>query len=488
MISIVCVFNDYRVLKRWLLNSLDAQTTPYVMHLIDNTNGRFKSAAEALNYGGGLATGDYIMFVHQDISLTASDWLETMESVIKTLPALGVAGVAGTAGRGRPIGNVEYCNYTAKVFDRFTEPVRVQTVDECIAIVPRVVFEHHKFNESICQDWHLYVVEYCLRLQLHEFNTYVVPQYVYHRGGPNSNNGLSRGAKYLPDGYYSTLKLVLDEFRANHRTIYTVCGYSTIYTTCGIWNTRIPIKLQRLKVWGRIRQRVREACSLVSKRDRLARVCGVAIRTKLGRLLTPRIVIESNAQDIYDLARVRTHETLRSELWCQDQFERDVLTPTEINEHLMTLRLLTRELNLKRVLELGVCDGKSTIALLHAAQEIGGHVTSMDIEDCPIARKRVWSEKLTHLWEFIVGDDIEVEWNQPIDHLFIDTSHAYDHTVSELRKFAPFVVPGGLITLHDTISFPGVRKAVMEFLEDNPGMRYYPYCHNNGLAIIFKGE
>ena len=34
--------------------------------------------------------------------------------------------------------------------------------------------------------------------------------------------------------------------------------------------------------------------------------------------------------------------------------------------------------------------------------------------------------------------------------LFIDTSHAYEHTLAELRKFVPLVAPGGTVLLHDT--------------------------------------
>ena len=160
---------------------------------------------------------------------------------------------------------------------------------------------------------------------------------------------------------------------------------------------------------------------------------------------------------------------------------------TDINEHLPTLEMLTVQLNLKHVLELGVRDGDSTIALLSAVERIGGEVTSIDIEDCPVARKRVCNAYFDPLWTFIQDDDLMVEWDRPIDHLFIDTTHQYQHTVMELEKFAPFVAPGGLITLHD-FAVPGVAKAVTKFLWKNPDMTLYSYMHNNGLAVIFKGD
>jgi predicted O-methyltransferase YrrM len=37
-----------------------------------------------------------------------------------------------------------------------------------------------------------------------------------------------------------------------------------------------------------------------------------------------------------------------------------------------------------------------------------------------------------------------------IDVLFIDTSHAYWHTLEELRLYVPRVQPGGVVLMHDT--------------------------------------
>ena len=69
MISIVCVFNDKKVLNEYLLESLKNQTAHYELILIDNTKNKFKSASEALNYGAKNANGNYLMFVHQDVYL-----------------------------------------------------------------------------------------------------------------------------------------------------------------------------------------------------------------------------------------------------------------------------------------------------------------------------------------------------------------------------------------------------------------------------------
>ncbi len=70
--------------------------------------------------------------------------------------------------------------------------------------------------------------------------------------------------------------------------------------------------------------------------------------------------------------------------------------------------------------------------------------------------------------------------------MFIDTSHTYDQTLAELRKFEPFVRKGGLITLHDIMSCPPVLDAINDFLTEKDNFRFYKFFHNNGLAILRK--
>ena len=67
MIPIVCVYNKELIFKENLLKGLENQSAKFERIKVDNTNNAFKSAAEALNYGGRQASGKYIMFVHQDI-------------------------------------------------------------------------------------------------------------------------------------------------------------------------------------------------------------------------------------------------------------------------------------------------------------------------------------------------------------------------------------------------------------------------------------
>ncbi len=161
---------------------------------------------------------------------------------------------------------------------------------------------------------------------------------------------------------------------------------------------------------------------------------------------------------------------------------------SDIYQHLTTLYMLTVELNLKTILELGTRDGKSTIALLQAAHQIDGEVYSVDIDPCLEARNVIKKHRLDDRWIFIQQDDLKLEWNRPIDHLFIDTTHEFEQTMKELEKYEPYVKVGGIISLHDIIACPDIIKAVEAYLRNRNDLRLYKYLHNNGLGVIFKGS
>lgn len=162
----------------------------------------------------------------------------------------------------------------------------------------------------------------------------------------------------------------------------------------------------------------------------------------------------------------------------------------DISNHLMVLSLLIREFDLKQIVELGTRDGNSTMALLESARAVGGHVTSVDIEPCLHARRRVENAGLLQTWTFIQANDMELEPPQipaRLDFLFIDTSHLYAPTLAELKKYSAYLQPGAWIALHDYVSFPGVNRAVQDFVLSAGGkFRFYAFMHQNGLALLRK--
>jgi len=127
-------------------------------------------------------------------------------------------------------------------------------------------------------------------------------------------------------------------------------------------------------------------------------------------------------------------------------------------------------LQARTILELGVHRGFSTQTFLVACRRTGGHLYSVDIVDCPFAREAVKTHQLEPFWTFTVQDDVEYAktWNNPIDLLFVDSSHQYDHTLAELRLYSSFLTEKGVILLHDTIGSKSPKYAAEKFMEENP--------------------
>ena len=66
-------------------------------------------------------------------------------------------------------------------------------------------------------------------------------------------------------------------------------------------------------------------------------------------------------------------------------------------------------------------------------------------------------------------------WAQDIDLLYIDGLHDYAHVLADLKAWYVYMVPGGVILLHD-YDQPGVQQAVAEFCQQaivtqEPGIR-----------------
>jgi predicted O-methyltransferase YrrM len=116
----------------------------------------------------------------------------------------------------------------------------------------------------------------------------------------------------------------------------------------------------------------------------------------------------------------------------------------------------------RHMLEIGVWHGGSTRALLLAAAVNGGHVTSIDIDDCegavPAASRVNWT--------FIRGDSRIVlpTIDFPIDLALIDGEHSFDAVSNELKEIDRLMVSRGCIVLDDCwATSQGVLDAFQSF-------------------------
>ena len=154
-------------------------------------------------------------------------------------------------------------------------------------------------------------------------------------------------------------------------------------------------------------------------------------------------------------------------------------------QHIPTIYLLCYLKKPKTVLELGCRTGNTSIPMLMAVKEYGGHVYSVDLETWPELDFINQDKSLKQYWTFIQANDLELEWDKPIDFLHIDTDHTYAQVFEELKKYEPHVSHGGIITFHD-IYIPEVNKAISDYFKNRNDVKKIRYFNNNGLMIIFK--
>ena len=110
-----------------------------------------------------------------------------------------------------------------------TKPVRVQTVDPLLFIVPRWVLQRIEFDEKTCSGWHLYAEDYCLSVYSElGLYTYVIPLKVYHRstGVKPERRNLWNPISFLPypNEFYETLCKLIKQPGKNFKKICTTCG------------------------------------------------------------------------------------------------------------------------------------------------------------------------------------------------------------------------------------------------------------------------
>jgi 2-polyprenyl-3-methyl-5-hydroxy-6-metoxy-1,4-benzoquinol methylase len=263
MISVVCVYNDQAVLEQVLLKSLRTQTAKYELITLDNTNGRFSSAAQALNYGGSQAKGDYIMFAHQDMWLATDTWLEDAERILQSIPDLGIAGVAGQSEEGRNW--QERCRWSI-MFDNppgGRKPVQkaeeVQTLDECLLIVPWIVFSRLKFDEKVFDGWDCYGADYGLCVRQLALKAYVIPGSCSHSCSRASYH------KWELRNLLKYQKRLYRKHKRNYKHIYTWMGEVSWLNLrlCEFMHLLGPVYLRLFPTWGIILKRELSGCDAV---------------------------------------------------------------------------------------------------------------------------------------------------------------------------------------------------------------------------------
>ena len=128
-------------------------------------------------------------------------------------------------------------------------------------------------------------------------------------------------------------------------------------------------------------------------------------------------------------------------------------------------------------LEIGTYCGKSTVHLGSAAREVGADLVTLDhhrgseenqpgwewhdaslvdphtgrLETLPHLRHTLWDAGLDDVVSVVVGTTQQVArwWSTPLTLLFLDGNHTEEVAQHDYAAYAPHLVPGGLLLVHD---------------------------------------
>jgi GT2 family glycosyltransferase len=221
MFTVISVYNNKEIFEKCLLSSLNKQLSEFETIFIDNTHNVYQSAAKAFNEAIEKANGKYIIFAHQDIIIEDPEWMIKVQEVLDSLENIGVVGVAGCKENEKGVyTNIRHGSDKRYAGDyRVNKPIEVQTVDECLFIIPKDVLKKIQFDEATCYNWHFYAADFCLQSALEGYKVYVIPSDIYHLSPGNSLNL----------DYYKTAKRLYKKYKKS---------YKIINTTCSRWETK----------------------------------------------------------------------------------------------------------------------------------------------------------------------------------------------------------------------------------------------------------
>lgn len=114
------------------------------------------------------------------------------------------------------------------------------------------------------------------------------------------------------------------------------------------------------------------------------------------------------------------------------------------------------------IVEIGSYKGRSTCCLAYACVGTKRQVYAIDTfksgdgdfserDSLFEFKKNIEKCGLNEYVTPLVGKSVEVTraWDKPIDLLFIDGSHVYEDVLADFRSLFPWIVPGGIVALHD---------------------------------------
>lgn len=268
-VTIVCCYNDSRQYER-LCASLEKQNIAYDLIGVDNCGQKFTSCSSALNSVLPQIQTEYVIYAHQDVELPETDMLERFLGYLQQIGKSDILGVAGAAetkhilqenaavpvtGIGKKengIGDkdgtcvLSYVRHGESLDGagevKFEGMIACDTIDECFFGGRADAFWEEPFDEKLCDNWHLYAVERCLRARMHGNEVWVCDLPLLHHSGGKINHAYNKNFRQIAARYAKLSKKSSEYIR-------TVCGSARtdwLHRNLFYWKREILFLLHRL--------------------------------------------------------------------------------------------------------------------------------------------------------------------------------------------------------------------------------------------------
>jgi predicted O-methyltransferase YrrM len=151
------------------------------------------------------------------------------------------------------------------------------------------------------------------------------------------------------------------------------------------------------------------------------------------------------------------------------------------------LHILARATGARRILEVGMSGGYSTMWLCLAAQMNKGRVTTIEKDSAKvnIARRNFLSAGMTDAIDIQIGDAIRVlpRLDGPFDLVFFDADKP--NQIEYLETVLPHVAKGGLILSDNHLTHPDALADYTAYVRSLPGLESMLLPVGNGVEMTW---
>lgn len=240
--ELFCIYNDMRILNKFLLESIERQNVQCKVTLYDGSINHKRGGAASI-YNKLISDSDakVLVCIHQDVSFMSDNVLQDIYDFVSSHSQyiIGAAGVRQKQGGNLAVyGNVVEGNegeYNRLIHIKV--PKEVLCVDECFFAFHKKVYQLIQFDEKTCDGWHFYAADLCYSAKKFGIQSVVYPVDIWHK---------STGR--ISDDFYVQLRRIQKKYRKN---------FNRFITPCINCNTKIPALYYKVKriIWLRRERR-----------------------------------------------------------------------------------------------------------------------------------------------------------------------------------------------------------------------------------------